>query len=152
MADMFEVRIKADNIEEVKQILQNRSRVAMNAVGIQAATLAGKELQHSPARIDTGLLRNSIAYALDGEPFKPSGYSADRPSKYSGKKPPSGSYSGSTPKEGIGKAAVYVGSNVTYAVYVHEGTDRMPPNRFLKNAIENNQGELAEIIKKYLAD
>ena len=44
--------------------------------------------------------------------------------------------------------AVYVGTNVEYAPYVHEGTQRMAPNRFLVNAVERNQDQ----IKKYMED
>lgn len=33
--------------------------------------------------------------------------------------------------------AVYIGTNVEYAPYVHEGTSRMPPRRFLRAAVEN---------------
>lgn len=46
--------------------------------------------------------------------------------------------------------AVYVGTNVEYAPYVHEGTQRMEPNRFLKNAVEKNQKEYQEIAKQYM--
>ena len=42
--------------------------------------------------------------------------------------------------------AVYIGSNTSYAVYVHEGTVRMAPNRFLRNAMERNEDQ----IKKYI--
>lgn len=44
--------------------------------------------------------------------------------------------------------AVYIGSNTSYAPYVHEGTVRMAPNRFLRNAVERN----AEQVKKYIED
>lgn len=148
----IEIKIAADNIEEVKAEMQKRVRVALEAMGIQAATLARVELQNSPSRIDTGLLRNSITHALDGGPMAISGYKADNPSKYTGKTPDSGSYSGNMPQEDDGRNAVFIGSNVEYAVYVHEGTDRMTPNRYLKNAIENNINELAEIERKYLSN
>jgi HK97 gp10 family phage protein len=150
MGNSFEIHIAADNIEQAKQELQQRIRKALTAVGIQTSSLARTELQRSPSRIDTGLLRNSITYALDGEGTAISSYSADRPSKYNGKKPPDGSYSGTMPKEPQGRQAVYIGTNVKYAIYVHEGTDRMSPNRFLKNAVENNQGEIISLIKQEL--
>lgn len=148
----YDFEIVADNIEEAKKQMQERAIKALTAVGIQASTLARTEIQNDPSRIDTGLLRNSITYALDGEAPAISGYTADRPSKYTGKMPDPGSYSGSMPKEGEGRAAVYIGSNVEYAIYVHEGTDRMPPNRFLKNAIQNNIGELSDILKENLSN
>ena len=44
--------------------------------------------------------------------------------------------------------AVYIGTNVEYGIYVHEGTVRMSPNRFLKNAVERN----ADQIKDYIED
>lgn len=44
--------------------------------------------------------------------------------------------------------AVYIGTNVEYAIYVHAGTRRMAPNRFLKNAVERNRQQ----IKKYIED
>lgn len=150
MGNSFEVHIAADNIEQAKQEIQQRARKALTAVGIQTPSLARTELQRSPSRIYTGLLKNSITYALDGEGTAISSYSADKASRYSGKMPPSESYSGTTPKEPEGRQAVYVGTGVKYAIYVHEGTDRMAPNRFLKNAVENNLGEIIGIIKQEL--
>lgn len=44
--------------------------------------------------------------------------------------------------------AVFIGSNSSYGIYVHEGTVRMAPNRFLKNAVERNE----EQIKQYIED
>lgn len=44
--------------------------------------------------------------------------------------------------------AVYIGTNVEYAIYVHEGTSRMEANRFLKNAVDRNQDQ----VKKYIED
>lgn len=44
--------------------------------------------------------------------------------------------------------AVYIGTDTSYALYVHEGTQRMAPNRFLKNAVERN----ADQIKEYIED
>jgi hypothetical protein len=34
--------------------------------------------------------------------------------------------------------------------YVHEGTVKMEANRFLKNAVEKNKGEYAEIAKSFM--
>jgi len=46
--------------------------------------------------------------------------------------------------------AVYVGTNVEYAPYVHEGTRRMSPNRFLKNAFERNADQLKRKLEETL--
>ena len=110
-----EVYIQADNTEEVKEEMKARVRRALNAMGIQAATLARMEIQNDPSRIDTGLLRNSITHALDGEGMAIGTYSPDRPSKYDGKTPEDGHYSGTMPREPEGSDAVYIGTNVEYA-------------------------------------
>ena len=46
--------------------------------------------------------------------------------------------------------SVYVGTNVEYGIYVHEGTVRMSPNRFLKNAVERNTDQIKDYIKDAL--
>ena len=46
--------------------------------------------------------------------------------------------------------ALYVGTNVDYGIYVHEGTQRMAPNRFLKNAMERNEAQVREYIENKL--
>lgn len=112
------ITVKSDNSAQAKDELRNRARVALNAAGIQAASAAREELQRTPKRIDTGLLRNSITHAMDGEEAAIKGYSADNPSKYNGKTPDPGTYTGKAEKEPDGKIAVYVGTNVNYSVYV----------------------------------
>lgn len=47
---------------------------------------------------------------------------------------------------------VVVGTNVEYALYVHEGTRRMAANRFLRNGITNNIDEYKEILEKCLRE
>lgn len=75
-----------------------------------------------------------------------------------------------------GENAVYIGTDVEYALYVHEGTGKfaaegggrrdpwwyqdengkwhytegMAPNRFLKNAIERNESQIREYIENEL--
>lgn len=47
---------------------------------------------------------------------------------------------------------VDVGTNVEYAIYVHEGTRRMEANRFLRNAFDRNEGQLKEMLNGILTD
>ena len=151
-----------DNSAAIIAAVEAAAETALDAAGMQAATMAARELQKSPSRIDTGLLKNSITWAVSGKPAAISSYSAERPSKYTGKMPDPGSYSGTAPAD-IGKTkSVYIGTNVEYAIYVHDGAssgflskllgrkNRMAPNRFLKNAIMNNKGELLDIMKRTL--
>ena len=51
-----------------------------------------------------------------------------------------------------GEHTAYIGTNTEYAPYVHEGTVRMAPNRFLKNAIDRNKAEYKAIIESFLGN
>jgi len=146
-----------DNSDLFIAAVEAAAETALDAAGMQAATLAARELQKTPSRIDTGLLHNSITWAVGGKPAAISSYSADRPSKYNEndvwsilQAARTGSYSGTAPADTEKTRSVYVGTNVEYAIYVHEGTKRMAPNHFLKNAISKNRGELSEIMKRTL--
>lgn len=133
-----------DNSGKVKQDLASKVEAILEGIGVHIEGEAKDELENDPRRIDTGLLRNSISYAVSGEAPAIGSYKADRPDK-SGEIP-SGSYNGTAPEDPPDAQAVYVGTNVEYGIYVHEGTDRMAPNRFLKNAVERNKDQ----IKKYI--
>lgn len=135
---MANVRINDHSDEYLKDVDGALER-AMEAIGIHLEGEAKEELSNSPKRIDTGLLRNSITYAVDGEAPAQSTYSSDSGGE-------SGSYSGSAPKEQKGRS-VMIGTNVEYGIYVHEGTSKMAPNRFMKNALERNKDQITKYIK-----
>lgn len=44
----------------------------------------------------------------------------------------------------IGDTA-YIGTNVDYGIYVHEGTQKMLANRFLRNAVEKHAEQYRQI-------
>lgn len=145
----FDFQMRNDRTKEVKEQVEDRALVALDAVGMQASSLAKMELQKSPMRVDTGLLRNSITHAVSGKPAAIGSYSADTPKKG---RENSGSYAGSAPAPSTPQQPfVLVGTNVEYALYVHEGTRNMAPNRFIANALRNNTGELEKIIKTVLS-
>lgn len=122
----------------------------LEAIGIHLEGEAKDELENSPRRVDTGLLRNSITYALSGEAPSTMTYKADKPDE-SGNIP-NGSYSGTAPNDPPGEQAVYIGTNVEYGIYVHEGTVRMTPNRFLKNAVQRNADQIKQFIEKSMKE
>lgn len=146
---MSNIRID-DHSEEYLKEVEKAIEAVLEGIGGHIEGEAKEELENSPRRVDTGLLANSITYALDGEAPHKSTYSANRESKYTGKKPPSGSYSGTAPKEGGKNRSVIIGTNVEYALYIHEGTSANSPNRFLKNAVERNKDQITDYIKKAL--
>lgn len=145
----FDFQMRNDRTKEVKEQVADRALVALDAVGMQASSLAKMELQKSPMRVDTGLLRNSITHAVSGKPAAIGSYSADTPKKG---RENSGSYAGSAPAaDDPQKPFVLIGTNVSYCLYVHEGTRNMAPNRFIANALRNNTAELEKIIKSVLS-
>lgn len=146
------------NTDKVGQELDKAITKALTMVGMQAENYAKLELENDPARIDTGLLRNSITWALGGESPQISSYSGDRPSKYKNNAQiPSGSYSGNAPADGDNKRTVYVGTNVDHAVYVHEGATlpsgkKIAPNHFLRNGCERNTDEFQRMMEDALSN
>lgn len=145
-----------DNTGKTKEALLEQALVALEAAGLRAEGYAKLELENTPRRIDTGLLRNSITHAVSGKPPAISSFRGNQKSKYDSKKDiPSGKYSGTAPNDPKEKSAVYIGSNVSYAAYVHEGFNlpsgkHVAPNRFLKNAIQKHKNEYFKIIETYL--
>lgn len=141
-----------DNTKEVIEAKNEAVKRALYAVGIHLEGEAKEELENTPRRIDTGLLRNSITFALSGEAPQIKTYSGDKPSSYGNStEVPSGSYSGTAPNDPKDEQAVYIGTNVEYAIYVHEGVQqRMEPNRFLRNAVEKNQSQIKDYIEREL--
>lgn len=125
--------------EDVLETLGERVEVALEQCGIRA-----EELAVGMCPVDTGLLRNSITYALDGQSPKKRAYKADRGEK-------SGSYGGQMPKESGDVRSVCIGTNVEYAPFVETGSSGRKPQPFLKPAIQDHQSDYAEIIRSNIA-
>lgn len=159
------MRIKVDVTDYSEQYgeeLEKVCKVALEAVGMQAEGHAKVLLERSPRRIDTGLLRNSITHAVSGEQAAMKSYHASygsnrtekgnrraATSRYAGSVGV-GRYSGTAPTAPDGEMVVWIGTNVEYAIYVHNGTHRMAANRFLERAVTNYGREYAGIVKAYL--
>lgn len=137
-----------DNSDKALQELAEKSDVILEAWGLEGERHA-KEL----VRTDTGLLKNSITHAVAGESAAISSYRADNPDVSGNIN--TGEYSGTTEKQGDEKA-VYIGSNVSYAIPVETGHIKpdgtfTAPHPYLKPAIENHVDEYKAIVKKYLS-
>lgn len=160
---MADVKI-TDNTDKFKAAMDDAVLTALEAIGIHIEGEAKRELENDPRRVDTGLLRNSITHAVSGQPAAIQSYHASYGSnritkgKNSGKRRSAsaknagsvgvGFYSGNAPEEPNGQEVVYVGTNVEYGVYVHEGTQRMTANRFLSNAVNRNKDQIGKYIEK----
>ena len=144
MAENYTIR--NDHSAEVMRKVQEALYDALDLCGQQAVRNAAINLEHDPRRVDTGLLRNSITYAHSGESPAISSYKGNNASRFNPDGPiPSGSYSGTAPNEG---ETVYIGTNVEYGIYVHEGTQHMSPNHFLRDAVQGHEDEYAAICKR----
>ena len=101
-----------------------------------------------------GTLRNSIAFAVDGQ--KPQTETGGSNYKVeSGNKRVSGQYKGNAPKEQRqGYRALYIGTNVYYAPYVEMGTSRSkkyPQGRpFIRPALADHIDHYKDVLKRYL--
>ena len=122
MSLTFELK---DFSPEVLSELEDRVEIGLEECGVEGELYAASALEGIPRRVDTGLLKNSITHALAGQAPAKGTYTSDDGSK-------TGSYEGSAP--GGGKS-VYIGTNVDYAGYVHDGTRKMAANPFIASAM-----------------
>lgn len=127
-----------DNSAQVLAALKQAETRALNICGQKAVTYA-----QNLAREDTGLLRNSIAYALDGEAPNIKTYRANKGDG-------SGSYGGTMSKENGNARAVYVGTNVPYGIYNELGTRRIKAKPFIRPAAQDHGDEYKSIIESEL--
>ena len=116
----------------------------------QAATMIGGTLEgHAKelAPVDTGLLRNSITYALGGETPHVGVY-ASNPKQ--GKEQTVGKYEGSPPKDEENQITVYVGTNVQYGPYQELGAPsiNLPARPYIRPAVENSEREILQIVEQ----
>lgn len=122
-----------DHSGEVLDALDQAIDHALFRIGLQAESFAKLEIskpkEHadgiSRPNVDTGLLRNSITFAVSGGPPAIQSYTSDDGSK-------SGAYSACIMPDG--EKAVYVGTNVEYAIFVEMGTRHARAYPFLRPA------------------
>jgi len=134
--ETFTFTIK-DYSADILQELAEAVETGLSAIGEK---VVGHAVKNCP--VDTGLLRNSITYGLDGQQAQLQTYRAN---KGDGK----GGYSGTFAKATVGQRILYVGSNVEYAEAV-ETLDRRHQTggaHFLKNAMANHTDEYQKTLK-----
>lgn len=130
-----------DNTGQVKEAKDEAVKKALELIGLKAEGYA-KAL----APTDTGLLKNSITYAVGGNAPAINSYKADRPDSHG--KIRKGVYSGT-----VGSAndeSVYLGTNVSYAIYQEKGTQHAAAQPFIKPAASNHTSEYKAIVEACL--
>ena len=134
---------------EIKvSVKSNRKELeeALNAVAEKVLTMWGMEAESAAkalAPVDTGLLRNSITFALAGQAANNGSYSAGDAS---------GSYTGQAQADKGGPRHVYVGTNVEYAQIQELGNFKHAHGQspFLRPAIEENKEVFKTILESEL--
>ena len=126
-----------DNSKLAKEELETAIKKALMQCGEIAINYASKACP-----VDTGLLRNSLAYARGGESSNPSSY-ADNEGKNHG------TYDGKAPSDSDSKYVLHVGTNVEYAKMVEcgLGQDEQP---YLAPALKDHGETYKSIILKEL--
>ena len=128
-----------DNSKEVSDNIKAALLRGLETCGLVAEGYAKKL-----APVDTGLLRNSITYAISGEEAAIDTYEDNE-----GKN--KGFYSGTAPEESSDKTkSVYIGTNVEYASMVEIGTLRADAQPFLKPAVNDHKSKYLKIIENEL--
>ena len=130
----IEITLK-DNSKEVLEALAKAIDKGNYAIGLAAVTHA----KIGETAVDTGRLRNSITFAT--EEYKGQGsYSDDKGHMFAD------ASALATPEEG----AVYIGTNVEYAIYIEEGTTRIKALHMLRNAAANHGDEYKKLMEDAL--
>ncbi len=123
-----------DNTKEVLSAMGNAIERGLEAVGLAAEGHAKK----NETAVDTGLLRNSITYAVSGKSAHIQAYESDDGSK-------SGTYQGQAPEEK--ERAVYIGTNVKYAPNIELGARGKQGLHFLQRAATEHTAEYKRLLE-----
>ena len=139
-------KVEDNRIPEVQEEVEVALEKAFTEIGLVCSGYAT-----SLCATDTGLLRNSVTYAVDGHPVAKKSYKANKPKK--GKKKQTGKYSGGKVGTRENKG-VYVGTNVEYAPYEEFGTSKRkkPLQPFIRPAFQNHIKEYENILRTELGE
>ena len=138
-----------DNSPAVMAAMQRAAIKALEMCGGIGESAVKQKLTNNGSVV-TGLLRNSITYALGGQGAKATIYHANRAkggaAKANGQPGAqqdvaTGTYQGQAPADEKGQMSVYVGTNVEYAPHVELGTVKMNAKPYLRPAIEGASGQ-----------
>ena len=124
----FDFKLKS-NRKEVLRGSEEAVERGLAAIGMQAVTYTHRPKERGGTPVDTGRLRNSIAWATASQ----GGGGTDAPSG-----------------GGADDRTVIIGTNVEYGEIVEEGTSKRKPAHMLRNALTDGSDEYARIMEAAL--
>ena len=146
---MGNIEMDHDNSGSFNRRLDAAIEKALTMIG-GVIESAAKEQLTANGSVDTGLLRNSITYALGGEYPAAASYGNNAGSKDKAGREivdKQGTYEQPAPADTGSTRTVYVGTNVEYAPYVELGTSRMGAKPYLRPAVENSRKKIEKAIE-----
>ena len=126
--ETFNFELKS-NRKEVLRGSEEAVKRGLAAIGMRAVTYTHRPKERGGTPVDTGRLRNSIAWATASQ----GGGGTDAPSG-----------------GGADDHAVIIGTNVEYGKFVEEGTSKRKPAHMLRNALTDGSDEYARIMEASL--
>ena len=124
----FDFKLKS-NRKEVLRGSEEAVERGLAAIGMRAVTYTHRPKERGGTPVDTGRLRNSIAWATASQ----GGGGTDAPSG-----------------GGADDRTVVIGTNVEYGKFVEEGTSKRKPAHMLRNALTDGSDEYARIMEASL--
>lgn len=124
----FDFKLKS-NRKEVLRGSEEAVERGLAAIGMRAVTYTHRPKARGGTPVDTGRLRNSIAWATASQ----GGGGTDAPSG-----------------GGADDRTVIIGTNVEYGEVVEEGTSKRKPAHMLRNALTDGSDEYARIMEAAL--
>lgn len=124
----FDFKLKS-NRKEVLRGSEEAVERGLAAIGMRAVTYTHRPKERGGTPVDTGRLRNSIAWATASQ----GGGGTDAPSG-----------------GGADDRTVIIGTNVEYGETVEEGTSKRKPAHMLRNALTDGADEYARIMEAAL--
>lgn len=124
----FDFKLKS-NRKEVLRGSEEAVERGLAAIGMRAVTYTHRPKERGGTPVDTGRLRNSIAWATASQ----GGGGTDAPLG-----------------GGADDRTVIIGTNVEYGEFVEEGTSKRKPAHMLRNALTDGSDEYARIMEAAL--
>lgn len=128
-----------DNTGQLIDAVKRATVLGLKAAGIHIHQQA---VENAP--VDTGNLKGSLSWTIDGEL---GGLNAP------GGKPPKSTPKRATPEDGVRRTneteVVYVGTNVHYGVYMEYGTSKAGQQSFLRSALDAVDKDLPKIMSDH---